>query len=62
MTAINAPMATRTISATQTVLWLLAFAAVLYLVTLEQGVLTSGAPVLHEAFHDARHLLGIPCH
>lgn len=43
-------------------LWLLAFGAVLFLVAFEQGSITAGTPVLHEAFHDARHLLGFPCH
>ena len=43
-------------------LWLLALAAVITLVSLEQGQLTDGTPLLHELFHDARHLLGFPCH
>lgn len=43
-------------------LWLLVLSAALFLVAFEQGTLTAGAPVLHEAFHDARHLLGFPCH
>lgn len=43
-------------------LWLLALAAVIALVSFEQGQLTDGAPLLHELFHDARHLLGFPCH
>lgn len=43
-------------------LWLLALAAVITLVSFEQGQLTGGAPLLHELFHDARHLLGFPCH
>jgi cobalt transporter subunit CbtB len=36
--------------------------AVVFGVAFEQGALTGGLPVLHEAFHDARHLLGFPCH
>ncbi|WP_025274466.1 CbtB domain-containing protein [Haloglycomyces albus] len=36
--------------------------AVVYGVAFEQGTLTGGTPWLHEAFHDARHLLGFPCH
>lgn len=43
-------------------LWMLALAGVIALVSFEQGVLTAGSPVLHELFHDARHLLGFPCH
>lgn len=43
-------------------LWLLGLTAALFLVVFEQGTLTAGTPVLHEAFHDARHLLGVPCH
>ena len=39
---------------------------VMYLVTFEVGpvssVLGQGATFLHEAFHDGRHLLGVPCH
>ena len=45
--------------------WLVALVAVvvLYAVTLENGaVLADGARFLHEAFHDGRHLLGVPCH
>ena len=45
--------------------WLVvAFAlALAYLVTLENGAaLRSGANVVHELFHDGRHLLGVPCH
>ncbi|MDP9022616.1 MAG: CbtB-domain containing protein [Actinomycetota bacterium] len=33
-----------------------------YAVLFEQGALTGGSPLLHEVFHDARHLLGVPCH
>ncbi|THV42079.1 CbtB domain-containing protein [Glycomyces buryatensis] len=43
-------------------LTLFALGALVFLVAFEQGALTGGAPVLHEAFHDARHLLGFPCH
>jgi len=43
-------------------LLLFAMVAVVFLVAFEQGTLTGGLPVLHEAFHDARHLLGFPCH
>jgi hypothetical protein len=45
--------------------WLvLAFAvATIYALTLENGVvLRAGAETVHELFHDARHLLGVPCH
>lgn len=45
-------------------------AAVLSAVATDQGALASLATdahadsggVLHELFHDARHLLGVPCH
>jgi len=45
--------------------WIIVLMAVvvLYAVTLENGaVLADGARFLHEAFHDGRHLLGVPCH
>ncbi len=45
--------------------WLVALVALalLYAVTLENGaVLADGARFLHEAFHDGRHFLGVPCH
>jgi hypothetical protein len=49
---------------------LLLLVAVLYIVAFDQGWLASlatGRPlesggVLHEFFHDARHLVGVPCH
>ena len=46
-------------------MWLAAVAAmaVLYAVTMENGVvLADGARYLHDLFHDGRHLLGVPCH
>lgn len=43
-------------------IWLLVLAAVIALVSFEQGQLTGGTPLLHELFHDSRHLLGHPCH
>jgi hypothetical protein len=43
-------------------LWLLVFAATLFIVAFEQGAVTGGQPLFHELFHDARHLLGFPCH
>jgi hypothetical protein len=36
--------------------------SVLFLASLEQGAVTGGTPLFHELFHDARHLLGFPCH
>ena len=45
--------------------WSIALVALLalYAVTLENGaVLADGARFLHEAFHDGRHFLGVPCH
>ena len=47
------------------VLWLLAFAAMVisYLMFSENGaVLTQQWEVLHEVFHDGRHVFGVPCH
>ncbi len=39
---------------------------VMYLVAFEAGpvstALGQGAAFLHEAFHDGRHALGVPCH
>lgn len=47
-------------------LYAVAFAAavlsVLFLASFEQGAVTGGTPLFHELFHDARHLLGFPCH
>lgn len=41
-------------------------AVTLWLVTFEGGALSEAvsgsASFLHEAFHDGRHLLGMPCH
>lgn len=45
-------------------------AAVMYATLFDQGALLSpvttalaeSGGVLHELFHDARHLLGVPCH
>lgn len=45
--------------------WLIALVAVvvLYAGTLENGtVLADDARFLHEAFHDGRHFVGVPCH
>ncbi|MPZ87132.1 MAG: CbtB-domain containing protein [Nitriliruptorales bacterium] len=42
--------------------WMLLLAAVTFLVTFDQGALTTGQPLFHELFHDGRHLLGVPCH
>lgn len=47
---------------TSAALWSVVLIAIIGLVSFEQGALTGGAPVLHELFHDARHLLGFPCH
>lgn len=49
---------------------LLALFVLAYIVAFDQGALASLATermmdsggVLHEFFHDARHLLGVPCH
>jgi hypothetical protein len=45
--------------------WLVAAFALmaLYALTMENGAtLKAGASVLHELFHDGRHMLGVPCH
>ena len=37
--------------------------ATVYALTMENGAtLQAGATVLHELFHDGRHMLGVPCH
>ena len=37
--------------------------ATVYALTMENGAtLQAGASYLHEFFHDARHMLGVPCH
>lgn len=43
-------------------LFVLVTLLVAYAVLFDQGRLTAGHAVFHEVFHDARHLLGIPCH
>lgn len=45
--------------------WLVAALALMavYALTMENGAtLKAGATVLHELFHDGRHMLGVPCH
>jgi hypothetical protein len=45
--------------------WLVAAFALMavYALTMENGAtLSAGASVLHELFHDGRHMLGVPCH
>ena len=45
--------------------WLVAALALMsvYALTVENGAtLQAGATVLHELFHDGRHMLGVPCH
>lgn len=49
---------------------LLLFVVLCYLIAFDQGQIASlvtdrlmeSGGVLHEFFHDARHLLGVPCH
>ena len=38
-------------------LWL-----VLYLVAFDQGGISQAGAFVHEAMHDGRHLLAVPCH
>lgn len=48
----------------------LALGVALYLIAFDQGAIgllltdamADAGGVLHEFFHDARHLLGVPCH
>lgn len=45
--------------------WLVAAVALMavYALSMENGAtLRAGATVLHELFHDGRHMLGVPCH
>jgi len=45
--------------------WLIVAVALMavYALTLENGAtLRTGASVIHELFHDGRHILGVPCH
>ena len=45
--------------------WLVTAFALLaiYALSMENGAtLKAGASVLHEFFHDGRHMLGVPCH
>ena len=59
------PMTTLVPALSRSRAWIIALMAVLvlYAVTLENGaVLADGARFLHEAFHDGRHFLGVPCH
>ncbi len=45
--------------------WLVAALALMsvYALAMENGAtLQAGAGVLHELFHDGRHMLGVPCH
>lgn len=62
MATIDRPLALSGADTTRAGVWMLLLATTLLLVTVEQGQLTGGPPLLHELFHDARHLLGVPCH
>ncbi|MTD45739.1 CbtB-domain containing protein [Conexibacter sp. W3-3-2] len=39
-----------------------AMLVLLYLVQFDQGAVSQTGSFLHELVHDARHLLGVPCH
>jgi hypothetical protein len=44
-------------------LWLAgALLLIVYLVSMDQGAVSRLGSLLHEAMHDGRHLLGVPCH
>jgi hypothetical protein len=38
------------------------FLLVLYLIGMDQGVVSHAGMYLHELMHDGRHLLALPCH
>lgn len=38
------------------------FALLIYLVQYDQGAISQSGLFMHEAMHDGRHLLGVPCH
>lgn len=38
------------------------FLLVLYMVGMDQGVISHAGMYLHELMHDGRHLLALPCH
>ncbi len=40
----------------------LAMLLLMYLVQFDQGAVSQTGTFLHELVHDARHLLGVPCH
>lgn len=39
-----------------------AMAILLYLIQFDQGAISQSGLFVHELVHDARHLLGVPCH
>lgn len=44
-------------------LWLAAaLLLIVYLVSMDQGVVSRLGMLFHEVMHDGRHLLGVPCH
>ena len=67
-TALPTAATTPVVVSTGRALWLIGAAlfaiAVYYLVGLEQGAtsILGGNSYVHEFMHDARHLLGFPCH
>lgn len=56
------PPLTRRADRWRAVAWTTALTAVVFAVGFDQGAVTAGTPLFHEIFHDARHLLGMPCH
>ncbi|GAA4737472.1 hypothetical protein GCM10023350_21850 [Nocardioides endophyticus] len=62
-TAAAAPATTTTATAITLALIAFALLSVLFLLQENGLLLSSGAAsYLHEATHDARHALGVPCH
>lgn len=60
---MSASLATTAVrSGVKPLLWATSLLGVIFMASFEQGAVTAGTPLFHELFHDARHLLGFPCH
>lgn len=65
MTQSNTAVASQKVASTALSVALLAFALLSVLFLLQENALLlspEAADYLHEATHDARHALGVPCH